>query len=201
MTKFYSQFQEDEWIVQNLEVPDNGFCIEIGCGADGILHSNSMYFEQIGWQGFLIEADPSAINEIQKHRCFPILNYAVSGEDNKYIDFYIYENKEYSGTLRPNENKITVKTISLKTLLEYLGCHRNIDILSIDTEGTELDIIDGLQDIRPSILIVEYNTDFIKNDVDSIINKLTKLNYVICHTTKCNVIASLNGSIQRKSSS
>lgn len=189
MTKFYSQFQEDEWIVNNLSLPDNGFFIEIGCGADGVLHSNSKYFEDIGWDGFLIEADPSAIEDIQKHRLCPVLNYAVSNKDNEYIDFYIHENKEYSGVLRPSNKKIAIKTISIYSLLKYIGCSRHIDILSVDTEGTELDILDGMKDIKPSILIVEYNTDLIQNNIQGVCDKLLTLNYEIKYATICNIIA------------
>lgn len=192
MTKFYSQFQEDEWIVNNLRVPDNGFFIEIGCGADGVLHSNTKYFEDIGWLGILIEADPSAIGDIQKNRKAPVLNYAVSNQNDTYIDFYIYENKEYSSTLRPNNNKISVKTVSIPVLLNNLGSSKHIDILSIDTEGTEIDILRSMGDIRPSILIVEYNTDLLKNDIESISNLLIDYHYNIKQITKCNVIATLD---------
>lgn len=191
MTNFYSQFQEDEWIINNLSLPTNGFFIEIGCGADGVLNSNTKYFEDIGWSGFLIEADPSAISEIQKHRKAPVLNYIVSNKNNEYLDFYIYENKEYSGTLKPNDNKISVKSISLFNLLTNLGCCNKIDILSIDTEGSELDVLDGMQDIRPYILIVEYNTASYRNDIQLISNKLLDLNYDIKHSTICNVIGVL----------
>lgn len=188
---FYSQFQEDEWIVHNLQLPNSGLFIEIGCGADGVLHSNTKYFEDIGWNGFLVEADPNAIDEIKKHRSAPVLNYIISDKDHTYTDFYIYDNKEYSGTLRPNENKICVKSISLYTLLNNLGCNRQIDLMSIDTEGSELDILDGMRDIRPSILIVEYNTDLYRNDIKIIWDKLESLNYEIKHSTICNLIGTL----------
>ena len=191
MTKFYSQFKEDEWIINNLSIPDNGFFIEIGCGADGVLHSNSKYFEDIGWDGFLIEADPSAIEGIQKHRLCPVFNYAASNKDNTYIDFYIHENKEYSGVLRKSNKKISIKTMSIYTLLKYIGCSRHIDILSVDTEGTEIEVLDGMIDIRPSILIVEYNTDLIQNNIKGVCDKLLTLNYDIKYVTICNIIAEL----------
>lgn len=189
--KFYSQFQEDEWLINNIKLPEHGFFIEIGCGADGVLNSNTKYFEDIGWKGFLIEADPSAIPEIKKHRSCPVLNYAISNKEDDYIDFYIYENKEYSSSVRPNDNKILIKTISLKKLLDNLGSNIKIDILSIDTEGSELDVINGMEDIRPNILIVEYNTAFYRNDINLISNKLLELDYEIKFITKCNVIGHL----------
>jgi len=189
--KYYSQFGEDQWIVENLTIPKDGFFIEIGCGADGILHSNSKFFEDIGWKGFLIEADPSAIELIRKSRSCPVFNYVVHKEDG-YIDFYIYPDKEYSSTVRPNENKLVVKTISLKNLLENIGCKINIDLMSIDTEGSEIEILDGMEDIRPKTMIVEYNTAMYRNDVNLIKNKLISLDYNIRHVTTCNVIATLN---------
>jgi len=56
-------------------------------------------------------------------------------------------------------------------------------------ERTELDVLDGLNDIRPSIIIVEYNTDLIKNDIKNVWGKLETLNYDIKYQTKCNLIA------------
>lgn len=190
--KFYSQFQEDRWIVDNLQLPENGFFVEVGCGADGVLHSNSKHFEEKGWNGFLIEADPSAIKKIQECRTAPVLNYALSNRDG-YTDFYVYEDKEYSTTLLPNNNKISVKTIGFKSLLLNLGCNRKIDLMSIDTEGSEPDILEGMGNIRPQILIVEYNTANYRNDVKLISNILTNMNYNIKHTTTCNVIGYYKG--------
>lgn len=187
---YYSQFKEDKFIVEHiLKSKNNGFFIEIGCAEDGVINSNTKYFEDIGWNGFLIEADPSAICNIQKYRRSPVLNYAITNQDHVFIDFFIQEDKGYSGTLRPSGNKILVKSISLYSLLKNLGCNIHIDLLSIDTEGTELDVLDGLNDIRPSIMIVEYNTDLIKNDIKSIWSKLEALNYEIKHQTKCNLVA------------
>lgn len=187
---YYSQFKEDKFIVENIiKSKKNGFFIEIGCAEDGVINSNTKYFEDIGWDGFLIEADPSAICNIQKHRKSPVLNYAVTNQDHMFIDFFVQEDKGYSGTLRTSGNKILVKSISLYSLLKNLGCNTHIDLLSIDTEGTELDVLDGLNDIRPSIMIVEYNTDLIKNDIKNVWGKLETLNYEIKHKTKCNLIA------------
>jgi hypothetical protein len=189
MSKFYSQFEEDKWIVDHLSFPENGFFIEIGCGADGILNSNTKYFEDIGWDGFLIEADPTAINLIKQCRAAPVLNYSVSNINNVFIDFYINRDKQLSGILRKEGKKIHSKSMRLKDLLSSLGCQRHIDLLSIDTEGTEIDIIDSMDSIRPTIMIVEYNTMLIKIELNEIVNKLLFLNYNIKHITKCNVIA------------
>ena len=187
---YYSQFEEDKFIVENIiRSKSDGFFIEIGCAEDGVINSNTKYFEDIGWHGFLIEADPSAICDIQKHRKSPVLNYAITNQDHMFIDFFVQEDKGYSGTLRPSNKKFLVKSISLYSLLKNLGCNTHIDLLSIDTEGTELDVLDGLNDIRPSIMIVEYNTAFVKNDIKEVWNKLEALNYEIKHKTKCNLIA------------
>lgn len=189
---FYSQFQEDRWIVANLQLPENGFFVEVGCGVDGVLNSNTKHFEEKGWNGFLIEADPSAIKKIQESRKAPVLNYALSNRDD-YIDFYVYEDKEYSSTLLPNNNKISVKTIGFKSLLLNLGCNRKIDIMSIDTEGSEPDILEGMGNIRPQILIVEYNTANYRNDAKLISDILTKMDYHIKHKTTCNLIGYYKG--------
>lgn len=187
--KFYSQFGEDQWIIENISVPNIGFFIEIGCGADGVYHSNTKYFEDHNWTGFLIEADPTAISEIQKHRNCPVINYAIANSDYNYVDFFIHEDKEYSGVLRSSDQKIAIKSIKLKTLLNNLGCNKTIDILSIDTEGTELDVLDSMEDLRPNILIVEYNTALVRNDVRLVWNKLENLGYEVKTKTECNLIA------------
>lgn len=188
MTDFYSQFAEDRWIVDNLLLPDKGFFVEIGCGADGLLNSNTKYFENIGWDGFVIEADPSAIPLIKENRECDVYNYAISSAHNTDIDFFLLPDKQLSGILRTNGQKIKVLSKSIDGLVSELKLNNNIDLMSIDVEGTEIDVLNGMNHTRPRILIVEYNTVFIRNDIDSISSKVSSMGYIIKHITGCNII-------------
>ena len=53
----FSQFGEDKWLVDNVELPAKGFYVDVGAG-NPINLSNSYLFEKLGWNGLLIDADP-----------------------------------------------------------------------------------------------------------------------------------------------
>ena len=64
---FYSQFKEDEElskIVRNIKV---GTYAEAGA-LDGITFSNTKHFEELGWNGILIEPNPSEFEKLKHNR-------------------------------------------------------------------------------------------------------------------------------------
>jgi len=148
---------------------ENGYFIELGAN-DGLSQSNTARFEFYkNWTGILIE--PSFDNYIKciENRSNSIsLNYACV--DNDYKDNFI--NGDFNGHLMSsvegkrlnNNNLVKVKAITLEKILDK---HKNkdveIDFLSLDTEGYELNILKGLnlKKYRPKFMLIEiYNFDF-----------------------------------------
>ena len=144
-----------------------GTFIEFGA-FDGVMHSNSFLFEQLGWNGILIEPDPLNAKVCEKNRTSQVIQACVMGNnfsddtvkfravssDGELSSVVGYGKSETSGM---ESQEYEVPVVNLDELLNSLGA---VDLLSIDTEGTELDLLQNtLFSVRPKVLIVEHNND------------------------------------------
>jgi FkbM family methyltransferase len=159
-----------------------GFYIELGAN-DGLIQSNSAFFEkEMEWTGILIEPSIKGYELCLKNRSKSIcLNYACVSNDynNKYIYGDFEDNSPMAsidGTRLKNKKLVRVEAITLEKILDKY-CNTNIDFLSLDTEGYELNILKGmnLNKYRPNYMLIEiYNKDY-----DDIIKYLEINNYIL----------------------
>ena len=190
MKKYFSQFGEDEWIDKNLK-PDIGFFLDVGA-SDGIVFSNTLYFELAGWKGLCIEPNPRSFlvasfirdNLIQK--CVGLENKQVSyyqdlGE-NDLSGLKKYPNREY--------RELKVEMIRLDRVIKLYDI-KKIDLLSIDTEGTELDVLKSfdIKAVPPRIIIIEHFSQ--RNENQYLKDFFKDLPYKLVHETRANSIYSL----------
>jgi FkbM family methyltransferase len=140
-----SQFQQDKWVMKTFNFKRNGLVLEIGAFHGEIL-SNSVRLErELDWKAICIEPIPRGGFE---ERSAIVINKAI-GENGKHIEFV--DAGEFSGAcshlssyteqFRTIRKKLVVETVSIKTILEQVNVDKSIDYLSLDTEGTELDIL------------------------------------------------------------
>jgi len=147
---------------------DNGFFIELGAN-DGLTQSNTAMLEFMrGWKGILIEPSPSAYELCKVNRPGSItLNYACVS--NEYTDKSVkgdFNGKIMSsvdGLRLQSEKTIDVAAITLESILDKYAAYKNINFLSLDTEGYELNILKGLNldKYRPQYMLIEiYSKDY-----------------------------------------
>jgi len=189
MSCYYSQFGEDQWIAENLALPSCGTFVDIGAG-DGVTHSNTFYFEQLGWSGFCVEADPRLFDVLKRNRRMAE-SCAVSTTRGKR-DYYLNKALPYlSGLLREGEEYYTVEVLSV-TLQELLVKHSfaSIDLLSVDVEGSEIDVLNSFdfEAFKPRIVIIEYNTFGMESKESEIALFFENRPYRIVHKTFANMI-------------
>src|SRR3972149_7086762 len=67
--KYYSQYQQDKWLYENIfKNNTNGFFVDIGA-SDGIKFSNTYFFEKmLGWNGVCVEPLPDIYKRLIKNR-------------------------------------------------------------------------------------------------------------------------------------
>jgi FkbM family methyltransferase len=198
-TIFWSaQYGEDIWLANNCAIPNTGFFVEVG-GGYGIRHSNTYWLEQKGWRGLVVEADERNLSAIQQFRNVTLEHCAAASFDGETA-FTQCADSTLSGVLRNNtiprysDTRVTARR--LDTLLQQRGLPAP-DLISIDTEGSELDVLIGLGDIRPQYLVVEYGvingaTIEATNTAGSeaaISARLLEMGYVVIHRTISNIIA------------
>jgi len=148
---------------------NNGFFIELGAN-DGLTQSNTARLEFLkNWTGILIEPSFEKYIQCIKNRPNSItLNFAcVDNEyNNEFIlgDFDGHLMSSVDGKRLNNNNLVKVKATTLEIILDkYKDSGVEIDLLSLDTEGYELNILKGLnlKKYRPRFLLIEiYNFDY-----------------------------------------
>jgi FkbM family methyltransferase len=150
-----SQHLQDLFVLSELDFKSNGFFVEFGA-TNGLSISNTWLLEKyFNWKGIL--AEPALVwhdslrmnrNCIIDTRCIwktsgidIIFNQTESPELSK-IDSVI--TNDWAKDIRDvNATKYTVRTVSLVDLLIEHQAPHDIDYISVDTEGSEFDILDA----------------------------------------------------------
>lgn len=185
--EFFSQYGEDRWIVEHLNIPDKGVFIEIGA-FNGVNCSNTIYFEKKGWTGLLVEADPENASRCYYNRKCQTVHCAVSN-DKGFKKFFVNPKDHGLSGLIGSGEEIKVETRRAEELISLLEID-HIHIASIDIEGTELDAWKsfGMYKDKVSILIIEYNTSGLQPNDNLVISTLTQDGFKEVHRTPCNLI-------------
>tara|TARA_Y100000310_G_scaffold307692_1_gene350015 strand:- start:46 stop:687 length:642 start_codon:yes stop_codon:yes gene_type:complete len=143
----------------------NGIFLEAGA-TNGISQSNTKMYEDVGWRGLLVEPNKKMCEEARRYRPNSIVeNYAlVSSTHQKetllgYFDKedanaleayaieenYLYDETSGVGWKQHDTSPVEVPAITLKKLLEKHSLDGSrIDFFSLDVEGCELQVLDGL---------------------------------------------------------
>jgi len=125
----------------------DGYFVEIGA-YDGIEYSNTYLMEKnYGWKGILIECNVRWFPSIYQYRDAIFMPYAAYKEDNQVLEFYD-TGHGLSGLVETNSHQfseecpvIPVLTKKLTTMLDNARAPNFIEFLSIDTEGSEYEIL------------------------------------------------------------
>ncbi len=152
--------------------------VEVGAARPDYL-SLSALFRSLGWRIIAIEPNPEFCN-LHREKGYEIFEYACGDHDQDNVDFFVvdshgtqYINGEVSyesfSSLGIKNSYAALKSdldmkkiqVNLRRLDTILKAHApeitHIDILSVDTEGWELEVINGLDvpKYRPQVMIME----------------------------------------------
>jgi FkbM family methyltransferase len=166
----FAQNFQDLWVMFESGSQRAGFFVEFGA-TDGVDRSNSYALEQqLGWSGILAEPNPVWHEALRRNRSARICERCVLDQSGRVVEFLAADHadlstiaafacSDYHAARRGKGRIIGVETISLRDLLREYGAPHRIDYMSIDTEGSEYDIIRSFDfneyDVR--LLSVEHN--------------------------------------------
>jgi hypothetical protein len=151
----YSQLRQDLNVLEYYNNKTNGYFVEVGA-ADGINISNTYLLEKkYNWKGICIEPNPEEYNNLIKNRNCICENYGVYNESDNELEFAIcidskllsgiYKHIDHhKGTVDNNKKTIKIKTKTLTDILNDNNAPNFIEYLSLDTEGSELEILKGI---------------------------------------------------------
>ena len=146
----------------------SGFFVEVGTGNGELLSNTFMLEKRFGWQGILFEPDRRFHESIGNLRTAKLDERPVYSCDDKVLQFLevsragelstLSEFRREDGRFRFGSMR-EVKTTSLNTAFSLHNAPREIDYISIDTEGSELEVLQGLDfnKYKVGFLTIEHN--------------------------------------------
>lgn len=163
----YSYGGIDLLILNIFKNHDKGFYLDIGCGHP-IKNNNTYLLSKKGWSGINIDLDEENISLFNAYRNKDFnVSSAVSDNDGE-TDLYFYHNKSSLNTIsKQNANfqkaKISaikrIKTQTINKVIENSPYKdKKIDFLTIDVEGSELQILKNFDfnKYTPKVIVVEF---------------------------------------------
>jgi len=163
-----SQMHQDLFVLQELGEKRNGFFVEFGA-SDGLLFSNTALLErEFGWTGILAEPAKLYHDQLMRNRKCSLDFRCVWPTTGELIDFSETSAPELSTATsffdssdapRKEIERYQVETVSLNDLLANHFAPTEIDYISVDTEGSEYDILSAFDfDARNvRIFTIEHN--------------------------------------------
>ncbi len=177
-----SQINQDLFVLNQLNMKKNGYFVEVGA-ANGVYLSNTFILEKLfNWDGLLVEPAKTWHKELRKMRKCSLDFRCVLDDRDELVSFTEVNDLEYStidvfksNDLHKNKrkNKISkyeVETVSLTQLLKDHNSPKNIDYISIDTEGSEYEILKNFNFSKYNLkcVTIEHNNTENKKLIDDI---------------------------------
>lgn len=191
----YSQCHQDVWVLHETESKRNGYFVDFGA-TDGITINNTYLLEtKYDWKGIVAEPNSIYHDDLVINRNCHISQRCVFVESDRKVPFIEVESSDLStiqgfgkddehASKRKNGVTRLVDTITLLDLLKTFEAPKDIDYLSIDTEGSEFAILNSFftnnTEYKIKCITVEHN--YIQKQREQIYNLLTKNGYVRKYT-------------------
>jgi FkbM family methyltransferase len=176
-TRSSSQLQQEllALFVSELSREPEPYFVEFGA-CDGLIYSNTYALERIyGWSGLLAEPAIAYQDALRINRKSEIETRCIWGSSGEFISFREEPEGEYSSVVGNSSNLYSksesvsyeVETISLMDTLMSHNAPQKINFLSIDTEGSEWEIIKrfDFSQYEFSFLSIEHNFSENRNKV------------------------------------
>ncbi len=171
LTESRSQIRQDLFVLSALDFKRDGYFVEFGA-CEGIKTSNTVLLEQkFGWSGLLLEPAKVFHEKLVQNRTASIdfrCVWSASGARLPFMEQIDLPGRSTVSSLSVGEAdadgqrvgiQYDVETVSLLDALDEHGAPRVIDYLSIDTEGSEFEILNAFDfsQYRFSVITCEHN--------------------------------------------
>jgi FkbM family methyltransferase len=177
-----SQLYQDLFVLFQTKEKEHGYFVEFG-GADGLTLSNTLLLERkYSWTGIIAEPGIIWHETLLKNRVCKIDKRCVWNKDGVHLTFKqtivpelstidSFSKCDNHKDLRNDFISYDVETTTLENLLSNAGAPSVIDYLSIDTEGSEFEILSAFNFDRYvfKIITVEHNYTSMREKINALL--------------------------------
>ena len=175
----FGEFAEDVFINRLFKNINKGFYVDVGCYHPFKGSLTAKLYEK-NWQGINIDISKTSIDLFKIVRKKDInLNLAISNFDG---ETYYYENSpinQQNSLIQKNDNqqKKKIECLKLNSVLTKYNIS-TFEYLNIDVEGSELDVIKGIdfKKFTPILVTIENNDLFPEDYYNNEVYKILKNN-------------------------
>ena len=212
MTQYYSQIEQDKYYIENISRGKReGFYLDIGAN-DGVFTSNTATLDySFGWKGICIEANPHLIPQLQNNRQHSTVVHCAVFNTNGEVTFEIplSEHKDIRGDLLSRitnadldarnkkyfkkhfKDKTETTTVTSKTVTTILQENHKlpctIDYMSLDTEGAELEALQGIDFSKITIKFMTIEHGNRKGMIEKLTDYLSPHGYKVHRINKWDI--------------
>jgi FkbM family methyltransferase len=152
VTTSKSQLCQDLFVLSELNFREGGYFVEFGASGGTELSNTYLLERQFGWKGILAEPCRVWHDELRASRHAHVSTKCVWSKSGEKLAFKqapspwistiaAFSDSDDLAVRRKHGRCYEVETISLLDLLSEFGAPREIDYLSLDTEGSEFEIL------------------------------------------------------------
>lgn len=184
-----SQLRQDLFALSELGFKKNGYFVEFGA-TDGVGLSNTHLMEtKFGWNGILAEPAKLWHSSLKKNRSAAIETDCVWRVTGETLLFNEVNDDSHKGELSTIDsfskadnhrkvresagNRYEVRTVSLSDMLKKHNAPQQIDYLSIDTEGSEYEILNSFNFAEYDIKVItcEHNYTPMREKIHALLSE------------------------------
>jgi FkbM family methyltransferase len=161
----YSQLGQDLAVANFFQSKRGGYFIDVGAWDGEEISNTCMLEKQLDWKGICIEPLPDKFALLRQKRTCICIEAAAYSKGGLEFEFAVAEG--LSGIIQHinkhmealNKDRIKVKTKTLTEIMDEYHAPSFIEYLSIDTEGSEVEVLRGIDWARYSFgyISVEHN--------------------------------------------
>ncbi len=166
--KSFSQEGEDRLLANLFRNKRSGFYVDIGAHHPFFLSNTHLFYLQ-GWRGLNVDASPECMSFFEKLRKRDINITSGVGNKTGKLMFHSFEEAalstfdealsiERQASGRKLRKKVSIEIQPLEMILKkYLPPGTEIDFMSVDVEGMDLDVLksNDWKVFKPKVLLVE----------------------------------------------
>ncbi len=179
-----SQLGQDLFVLSQLGFKRNGFFVEFGA-TNGVDLSNTLLLERnFQWNGILAEPGKTWQKSLKLNREAHIDFSCIWSQSNISLEFNEtseaelstierFSNSDSHAHVRESGKRYSVETLSLNDLLVKYDSPEIIDYLSIDTEGSEYEILECLDFDKWKFRVItcEHNYTPNRQKIEELLNR------------------------------